>query len=204
MRLALADRESDQSALLGDSLVNAFLRMACGDMDYRLRPILERYSDQQLGVIANFLVEMSRLDPYPVPEKDPARNALQLFWGQFLPPDHAQHGRTAGRVLRLVGVNARCFLYGAALLSLRTNGSSCRAMSMKSACPAQGRCEAAMSRTDLLARLEGNRMCAIARDRINKTCFAGGDRIHRDAAIDAWNGLCCTKTVARADSSVHD
>ncbi|WP_332745615.1 hypothetical protein [Hydrogenophaga sp.] len=85
MRLVLSDRGTDQTALLGDSLVNTFLRMASGEMSYRLQPIVEKYSEQQLGVIAQFLVEIARLDPYPISEKDPALTALRLFWGQFLP-----------------------------------------------------------------------------------------------------------------------
>lgn len=85
MRLVLSDRDTDQTALLGDSLVNTFLRMANGEMSCRLKAVVERYSEQQLAVIAKFLVEIARLDPYPVPEKDPALAALRLFWGQFLP-----------------------------------------------------------------------------------------------------------------------
>lgn len=85
MRLVLSDRETDQTALLGDSLVNTFFRMANGEMSYRLQPILERYSEKQLAVIAKFLTEIANLNPHPIPEEDPARNALLLFWGQFLP-----------------------------------------------------------------------------------------------------------------------
>jgi len=33
---------------------------------------------------------------------------------------------------------------------------------------------------------EANRQCALARDKINKKCFAGGDETHRNQAIDAW------------------
>ncbi len=33
---------------------------------------------------------------------------------------------------------------------------------------------------------EVNRQCGIARDKINKQCFAGGDLTHRNQAIDAW------------------
>lgn len=36
------------------------------------------------------------------------------------------------------------------------------------------------------ALAEVNRQCAMARDKINKQCFAGGDLTHRNQAIDAW------------------
>ncbi len=50
-------------------------------------------------------------------------------------------------------------------------------------------CRSNMTRLQLLGRLENNRACAIARDRVNKICFAGGDKGHRDAAIDAWRSV---------------
>ena len=56
------------------------------------------------------------------------------------------------------------------------------------------RCKGGMSRAELLANLETNRSCARARDTINKKCFAGGDLVHRDSAIDAWG------SVARCES----
>ncbi|GAA5787285.1 DUF6714 family protein [Chitiniphilus shinanonensis] len=34
-----------------------------------------------------------------------------------------------------------------------------------------------------------NRQCAMARDLINNKCFMGGDRAHRDRAIDAWKNM---------------
>ncbi|MBN3813983.1 RHS repeat-associated core domain-containing protein, partial [Paraburkholderia sp. Ac-20347] len=34
-----------------------------------------------------------------------------------------------------------------------------------------------------------NRECAQARDLINKKCFAGGDKVHRDQALDAWGNV---------------
>ena len=57
-------------------------------------------------------------------------------------------------------------------------------------CKSEGRrCESGMARIDLTSRLDLNRMCAVARDRINKTCFAGGNKSHREAAINAWNAV---------------
>lgn len=88
MRLTLENREDDQAALLGDSLVNTFLRMARGELNDRLKVVVSAYSNQQLAVIAKFLALMAEIDPYPIPEKDPALSALRLFWGQFL-SDHA-------------------------------------------------------------------------------------------------------------------
>lgn len=46
-----------------------------------------------------------------------------------------------------------------------------------------------MPQSELLDNVEKQRACAIARDRMNKTCFAGRDRKHRDQAIDAWQGV---------------
>ncbi len=37
--------------------------------------------------------------------------------------------------------------------------------------------------------MEQNRACALARDKRNMTCFAGGDQSHRDEAVSAWNGI---------------
>ncbi|MFO1269476.1 MAG: hypothetical protein U1F67_23615 [Rubrivivax sp.] len=51
------------------------------------------------------------------------------------------------------------------------------------------RCGGGMSRSTLLSNAEMNRACAVARDRLNKTCFAGGDVNHRNAAIDAWRAV---------------
>lgn len=83
LNLVLSDRDDDQVALLGDSLVNTLLRMASREMDYRLGPLLQQYSKEQLAVVACFLEEVARIEPYPIPEKDPARNALRLFWDQY-------------------------------------------------------------------------------------------------------------------------
>jgi hypothetical protein len=91
MRLVLQHHEEDQIGLLGDSLVSTFLRMAKGEMGHRLDPVVTAYSNQQMAVVARFLVAFSQLYPYPIPEKDPALAALRLFWGQFLPGGHAKH-----------------------------------------------------------------------------------------------------------------
>lgn len=88
MQLTLLNREEDQAALLGDSLINTLLRMAKGELSDRLKAVVSAYSNQQLAVVAKFLELMAKIDPYPIPEKDPALSALRLFWGQFL-SDHA-------------------------------------------------------------------------------------------------------------------
>jgi len=41
----------------------------------------------------------------------------------------------------------------------------------------------------LMKNLNSFKACAVARDRINKRCFAGGDIDHRQATIDAWLGF---------------
>jgi YD repeat-containing protein len=61
---------------------------------------------------------------------------------------------------------------------------------VNNACKGQARrCGGGLSRVELIERLELNRSCAIARDKINKTCFAGGDKDHRDQAHDAWSSV---------------
>jgi type VI secretion system secreted protein VgrG len=57
------------------------------------------------------------------------------------------------------------------------------------ACKRPRACKPGMNAVELVLMRESNRECATARDRINKTCFAGGDLGHRDAAIDAWNAV---------------
>jgi hypothetical protein len=88
MAFALANRDIDQAALLGDSLVNSFLRMAEGELQHRRRALLDNYSAEQLRVISIFLTEIAGRDPYPIPDRDPAVNALHLFWGKFHPDAH--------------------------------------------------------------------------------------------------------------------
>ncbi len=57
------------------------------------------------------------------------------------------------------------------------------------ACDLPRRCVSGMARSDLLTSIERFRACGTARDRINKKCFAGGDRVHRDQAIGQWEGI---------------
>jgi YD repeat-containing protein len=57
------------------------------------------------------------------------------------------------------------------------------------ACGLPRQCTGATPRSELLINLERQRACAIARDKINKKCFAGGDLKHRDQATDAWQGV---------------
>ncbi|WP_332745614.1 DUF6531 domain-containing protein [Hydrogenophaga sp.] len=57
-------------------------------------------------------------------------------------------------------------------------------------CKGQARsCSSGQTRSELLLRLDRNRSCAVARDKINKICFAGGDLVHRNQAIDAWTAV---------------
>jgi RHS repeat-associated protein len=56
-------------------------------------------------------------------------------------------------------------------------------------CKQERSCRPDLSQVELIIRREINRDCATSRDRINKTCFAGGNRGHRNAAIDAWNAV---------------
>ena len=48
------------------------------------------------------------------------------------------------------------------------------------------KCVPGMAPAVRAAIAESNRQCGMARDKINKTCFAGGDVDHRNQAIDAW------------------
>lgn len=73
------------AGLLADQLVFFFLRMARGEMDYHLLPLLRTYSKQQLGVIATFLKEMSAQHYNGMGDMDDAASALKLFWAQYLP-----------------------------------------------------------------------------------------------------------------------
>lgn len=73
------------AGLLADQLTFFFLRMARGEMDYHLLPLLRSYSKLQLGVIATFLQEMSEQHYNTMGDMDDAANALKLFWAQFLP-----------------------------------------------------------------------------------------------------------------------
>jgi len=60
---------------------------------------------------------------------------------------------------------------------------------VNNSCKRPRSCRNSMSTDQLLDRMENNRACATARDRINKICFSGGDKGHRDAAIDAWSSV---------------
>lgn len=43
-----------------------------------------------------------------------------------------------------------------------------------------------MNQPTILQMQQNNRECAMARDLINKKCFAGGDANHRNEALEAW------------------
>ena len=58
-----------------------------------------------------------------------------------------------------------------------------------SACGQPRACRPGMNAVQLIINREKSRQCASARDRINKTCFAGGDKGHRDAANEAWSAV---------------
>lgn len=60
---------------------------------------------------------------------------------------------------------------------------------VNNACKRPRVCRPGMDPVQLIIMRENSRECAMARDRINKTCFAGGDQGHRNAAIDAWNSV---------------
>lgn len=75
---------SDNAGVLADNLVFMFRRMARGDMDHRLHPLVQRYSRIQLSAIAKFLREMSEEHYRGMGDMDDAAAALQLFWGQYL------------------------------------------------------------------------------------------------------------------------
>jgi hypothetical protein len=47
-------------------------------------------------------------------------------------------------------------------------------------------CKSGMSTSVRAAIGEANRQCGMARDNINNTCFAGGDKDHRNESIIAW------------------
>lgn len=51
------------------------------------------------------------------------------------------------------------------------------------------KCKGGMSLSDLTTNMERNRECGVARDRINKECFKGGNVTHRNSALDAWKSV---------------
>jgi hypothetical protein len=69
--------------LIADSLVNSLYRMAKGEMDYRLLPLLGSYTKKQLGEITKFLKQMYEIEYKYLDELDYASKALDLFWNQF-------------------------------------------------------------------------------------------------------------------------
>lgn len=54
---------------------------------------------------------------------------------------------------------------------------------------APGRCLTTDNLADLQTKMDGNRLCYLARTKINNTCFRGGDLGHRVAAIAARASL---------------
>lgn len=59
-------------------------------------------------------------------------------------------------------------------------------------------CVGDMSLADMQQMSERNRECAQARDKINKTCFAGGDDKHRNEATRAWRSLAyCERMISK-------
>jgi type VI secretion system secreted protein VgrG len=64
------------------------------------------------------------------------------------------------------------------------------------ACKQPRSCRGISDPIQAIVRREINRECAMARDKINNKCFAGGDKDHRNQAIDAWNSLVdCEKII---------
>ncbi|MDZ4100212.1 MAG: hypothetical protein U1E12_00895 [Hydrogenophaga sp.] len=85
LKIALKDYLVNEGArVLADALAHGFFRMAKGEQDHRLLPILRGYSREQLGEIAQFLRELSRDRYKPVNDCDDAEPALELFWKQYL------------------------------------------------------------------------------------------------------------------------
>ena len=56
-------------------------------------------------------------------------------------------------------------------------------------CKRPRKCTQSMSTGELFLREVANQRCAIARDKINKKCFMGGDKNHRNQANDAWRSM---------------
>lgn len=51
------------------------------------------------------------------------------------------------------------------------------------------RCMQGQTLATLTSNMEQHRSCGMAREKLNKKCFAGGDKDHRDKAIEAWSGV---------------
>ncbi len=75
---------SNNAPLLADQLVFFLLRMARGELDHHLLPLLRSYSREQLGAIALFLQEMSDQHYRKLASLDEAAQALKIFWHQYL------------------------------------------------------------------------------------------------------------------------
>ena len=84
LRVALFDFEKEGAAQLADALAYSFLRMARGEHDDRLKPLLDNYTIPQLSVIAAFLRDLSRDRYRPTGDVDDAEPALRLFWDRYL------------------------------------------------------------------------------------------------------------------------
>ena len=85
MKIALESfSESEGARMLADELAHSFLRMASGEQDHRLHPLLQGYTREQLSQVAQFLVELSRDHYKPTNDIDDAEPALELFWKQYL------------------------------------------------------------------------------------------------------------------------
>jgi len=85
LKIALDDfKENEGARMLADALAHSFLRMAKGEQDHRLLPILQTYSREQLGEVAQFLLELSHDRYKPANDLDDAEPALELFWKQYL------------------------------------------------------------------------------------------------------------------------
>jgi hypothetical protein len=83
LAIALDDYERPGADMLADALSFGFLRMAQGDHDDRLLPLLSNYSKAQLGVISEFLKELSSSRYAPQGGMDDAKSAYDLFWHQY-------------------------------------------------------------------------------------------------------------------------
>lgn len=83
LAIALDDYEKPGADRLADALSFAFLRMAQGNHDDRLLPLLSNYSKVQLGVLSQFLMELSTNRYQPNGDPDHAKVAYDLFWHQY-------------------------------------------------------------------------------------------------------------------------
>ncbi|WP_440080575.1 hypothetical protein [Ralstonia pseudosolanacearum] len=62
---------------------------------------------------------------------------------------------------------------------------------IESKCKSNGtqRCLGTDARATVLAKLDVNRACALARTKLMNTCYRGGDLGHQDAARNAWKAV---------------